>query len=201
MYILIIILLQEYWVVTVWLLYKRWINMRKSWFQLYISFTLSSLLSIYMTEWQLSNYQQDSPRLNNPNTSNSRAYNTTSTKMSEAHPLFTLDLLYHSLWLHIITIVWCLHIIWEIRLRSQLSQKVFRQIVKTNSVLSPLYKVCTSFNLYNRIYSTLLSHLLLILWKLVRKCLWNERKQDPKCKSFTVTICVINYIAVSVYFI
>ncbi len=25
-----------------------------------------------LTEWQLSNYQQDTPRLNNPNTSNSR---------------------------------------------------------------------------------------------------------------------------------
>ncbi len=33
---------------------------------------LTTLFKIYMTEWQLSNYQQDTPPLNKPNTSNSR---------------------------------------------------------------------------------------------------------------------------------
>ncbi len=37
-----------------------------------IAVAMTSLLSIYMTEWQLSNYQQDTPRLNKQNTSNSR---------------------------------------------------------------------------------------------------------------------------------
>ncbi len=53
-----------------------------------------SLLSIYMTEWQLSNYQQDTPRLNNPNTSNSRGLQHSCTESMEWEMLTAVSHVY-----------------------------------------------------------------------------------------------------------